>query len=391
MRKQVFLSYRHESQEHVAAVHRLGKLLCDANIPVALDRFYLDEHPGGPDEGGWPKWSEQAANESQCVLIMASEGWFAAYEGTGEPGAGMGAATEADLFRQSLWDEKGRNARIRLAFLHPIAHEKVPIRLRAWHQFHPFDNPEDFSGLVRWLASSLDLEGVEIPQHLWPEPGNFEPEIADRNKKEWPAIVDMLSGRVRERILLIEGPSGVGKSELLRQGKSYARQLTIPVAYVDFRGGMRGLPDVLEQIALDVGEHLPTFASEGATKTYLLRKDLRSLRRPILLIFDTYEGTAENKAVTDWLNQQLLPETETALALAVIIAGQRTPAVANATWRDLATHLLLENINDLAAWRRWASRRYPDVPDQHLEVLVNATKGSPNLMAALCRNLTRAE
>jgi hypothetical protein len=84
-----------------------------------MDQFYLNDHPGGPDEG-WPKWCEDCANKSVCVLIIAFEGWFAAYDKTAEPG-GLGAATEADLFRQALWDEKGNNARIHLAFLHQVA------------------------------------------------------------------------------------------------------------------------------------------------------------------------------------------------------------------------------------------------------------------------------
>jgi hypothetical protein len=56
MRKQVFLSYRHETVEHSRAVFRLAELR-QAAIPVALDQFYLDDNPGGPDEG-WPKWCE---------------------------------------------------------------------------------------------------------------------------------------------------------------------------------------------------------------------------------------------------------------------------------------------------------------------------------------------
>jgi hypothetical protein len=85
MRNQVFLSYRHESDEHSRAVLQLGELLRRAAIPVALDQFYLDDNPGGPDEG-WPKWCEDCANESACVLIVASEGWFSAYNKCGEPG-----------------------------------------------------------------------------------------------------------------------------------------------------------------------------------------------------------------------------------------------------------------------------------------------------------------
>jgi SEFIR domain len=41
MLNQVFLSYRHESFEHVRAVLRLGERLRQAQIPVALDQLTL--------------------------------------------------------------------------------------------------------------------------------------------------------------------------------------------------------------------------------------------------------------------------------------------------------------------------------------------------------------
>ena len=113
MLQHVFISYRHESPEHGRAVRRLGELLRQAKIPVALDQFYLDEFPGGPDLG-WPKWCEDCANESACVLIIGSEGWFAAYEKTAPPGVGLGAASEADVLRQWLYDERGDNSHIPL-------------------------------------------------------------------------------------------------------------------------------------------------------------------------------------------------------------------------------------------------------------------------------------
>src|SRR6476661_5745276 len=99
LKNQVFLSYRQESPNHARAVRRFGELLRQSKMVVALDQFLLDEHPGGPDLG-WPKWCEDCVKESACVLIIASEGWFAAYEKTASPDAGLGAASEADLFRQ---------------------------------------------------------------------------------------------------------------------------------------------------------------------------------------------------------------------------------------------------------------------------------------------------
>src|ERR1700722_16269995 len=103
MLNHVFISYRNESPEHARAVHRLGEVLREAGIPVMLDQFFLEENPGGPNFG-WPKWCEDNASYSKCVVIVASEGWFGAYEKRSQPDVGFGAAAEADYFRQQLWD-----------------------------------------------------------------------------------------------------------------------------------------------------------------------------------------------------------------------------------------------------------------------------------------------
>ncbi len=170
MLNQVFLSYRHESVEHARAVRRLGELLRQANLPIVLDQFYLDEHPGGPDEGGWPKWCEDSANQSACVVIVASAGWFTAYEDPTSAPGGFGAASEARLFRQDMYDQKGNNERIRLAFLRDLPSDTVPHGLRAWHQFRPFESDAELDQLVAWVTQRLGLSGVHSPTVRWPGP-----------------------------------------------------------------------------------------------------------------------------------------------------------------------------------------------------------------------------
>lgn len=385
MRNQVFLSYRHENAEHSRAVLQLGNLLRQAAIPVALDQFYLDDNPGGPDEG-WPKWCEDCANESACVLIVASEGWFSAYNKGGEPG-GLGSATEADIFRQTLWDEKGYNERIRLALLHQVPTDKIPVRLRAWHHFKPFDGDAELQQMIRWVGDRLGLQVTESPPVRWPSPGEFQPDFADREKIEWQAIVDLLAGRSRERILLIEGGSGLGKSLLIRHAAAYAKELGISVVHVDFKGGGVDLAAVLGQFDLDLGMLLPNFSQQGADKTHLLRKDLRALRQPVLIIFDSYEEAAGNKPVADWLRLQFLNEIETAIGLAVIVAGQRIPESASTSWSELTRCLQLEPITKLEHWEPWIERRYPKFRQKgaHIPTVLIIANGNPAVVATLCK------
>jgi hypothetical protein len=389
MRKQVFISYRHESPEHSRAVRRLGEMLRQTGLPVMLDQFYLEDHPGGPDEG-WPKWCEDCANESSSVLIVASHGWFAAYNKNGPPGQGLGAATEADLFRQELWDKKGHNERIRLTFLHVIRIDEVPARLRAWHHFRPFDAPGP-NEMIRWVAGRIDVHVKEEPVVKWPAPVHFQPDLADRNKNEWPAVVDLLAGKSRERILLFEGGSGVGKSKLVRQSAEYARKLGVPHARIDFKGGTLNTENVLDQVDLDLGKYLSNFSQEQPKKSYTLRRDLRALRQPVLLIFDSYEDAAENRDIADWLNVHLLGDLESAPAVAVILTGQKVPERANTNWSELARHFSLLPITELEHWKEWASHRFPTIQEGALDVLLKATGGQPSLMASLCEGIAKAE
>ena len=128
----LFVSYRQESPEHARVVRRLCEKLRQARIPIAFDQFYVDDKPGGPDDG-WPKWCEDSASKSACSLIIASEGWFAAYDKTVPAAEFWAPPRPRQIFSaQKFWDEAGHNSRIRVAFLHPLAADKVPDRLRTW-------------------------------------------------------------------------------------------------------------------------------------------------------------------------------------------------------------------------------------------------------------------
>jgi len=145
--KTLFISYRQESPEHARSVRQLALILRQSKIPVELDQLYLSEHPGGPDEG-WPQWCDGRANKSEAVLIIASHGWFDIYERKEAPGVGCGAAAEAALFQHYLYDEKGENPRIRLAFLDDVPKEHIPARLRAWQSYKLFASSGELDQLV---------------------------------------------------------------------------------------------------------------------------------------------------------------------------------------------------------------------------------------------------
>jgi len=384
--KTLFISYRQESLEHARSVRQLALLLRQAKIPVELDQLYLNEHAGGPNEG-WPQWCEHHANKCEAVLIVASRGWFASYERKEAPGVGCGAAAEAALFQQYLYDEKGENLRIRLAIIDDLPKEEIPPRLRPWQSYKPFASSGELDRLVAWVTQQLGLKDVESPTIRWPKPlPDFEPDIANRHLEEWPAIRDMLSGKLKQRILLLEAESGYGKSELLRQSMDYAKRLGIPVCRLDFRANFSGVDEILGRLDTDLGQHLSNFSREGGNKTHLLIKDLRALRGPVLLLLDSFEKASG--VFQDWVCQNLMAEVEGTLAMTMIVAGQPPlPDAWDIRWRAVAQRLPLGPINEAALWKPWIEKRYPGFREREVDLptLVMASGGVPKTFSDLCR------
>lgn len=149
----MFISYRQESAHQKKQVLNLALQLQAQGIPIELDQLYFQAHSGGPSDG-WPKWCEDRVTQAPKTLIVASPGWFAAYEGKAPIGTGLGAACESGLVRQMLYDAKGINERFRLIFLEAMAADAVPIALRPWHQFMLYKGDSEFSSLLAWLTGS---------------------------------------------------------------------------------------------------------------------------------------------------------------------------------------------------------------------------------------------
>ena len=71
-----------------------------------LDQLFQEENPGGPDDG-WAKWSTDGASKAGCVLIISSAGWCDAWDMNNSPGLGLGAAAEAAVIREQIYEETG--------------------------------------------------------------------------------------------------------------------------------------------------------------------------------------------------------------------------------------------------------------------------------------------
>ncbi len=215
-------------------------------------------------------------------------------------------------------------------------------------------------------------------------------------KDEIVLFWDILEGRRPERILLVEAPSGRGKTLLLMEYRKITAQAGIPCAALDLRVSSVGVHDVLAVMAEEWGwELFPHFRraveemlqptavvsvsgiiqigrpqvqialgqSDLETRkqrqrvlTYALFQDLHAWLKGTaraVLFMDTYNPEGRHRSVEpelqEWLERVFLSHLRRCPGLVVVIAGQQVPPP-NIAWEESCYRLNLPPLDDPNDW-----------------------------------------
>jgi hypothetical protein len=394
----VFLTYRHTNSKHPkhhVQVKELGRRLRSEGLGVILDQFAQEEefNQGGPSvAGGWARWSFAQVEKADKVLIIGSAEYYRVYEGNEREGVGLGAAIEANRIFTQLYQQGGRNERFRVVILGDGDDEKIPEDLSGFHRFFPYRNEEEFRNLVCWLKGSTQVaaESISVASHVitWPQiDRGFQPDFADRSD-EFSFVVSMLSGQTKERILLLEGESSHGKTTFLSECMKYFRRIMPEGTFtvVDFKGNPTR-EGALDTIRLELSPILPSFRKPQGTP-YELRSDLRSLAKPAVIVFDSYEkASSEARQLVEGL---LLGDLESLPAVNVVIAGQYVPDHQRALWAPVVRHFRLGPITEPKDWERFAARHFGVLTAPEIATLTSATAGNPGVLRQMLGTLAAA-
>ncbi|MEM1296787.1 MAG: SUMF1/EgtB/PvdO family nonheme iron enzyme, partial [Verrucomicrobiota bacterium] len=139
----VFISYSHDSEAHRGRVSALANRLKADGIEVTIDIDTADPAIG------WPRWSAANAEHAEKVLMVVTETYKKRFydEGEEDPGKGRGAAHEASVLYQRLYNTKN-NPFCRIVVLEDQDRKFVPIELQRYHTYHA---ENEYSGLVDWI------------------------------------------------------------------------------------------------------------------------------------------------------------------------------------------------------------------------------------------------
>ncbi len=236
--------------------------------------------------------------------------------------------------------------------------------------------------------------------------------LANRTE-ELKLFKQIVTGQNPKRILLIEGESGVGKTNLLGQfahccspGVSCvsidlksAKELGVPyilsalrkrlgrenflqfakqvqefllLSNVEVRDNVMVGQDLQIQVALNVDPETRKFRLVALQEAFF--QDLRAINRSIVIILDTFNEAPPELAV--WLGGGFLSEVVDTPNLRVVIAGQRVPQL-TVEWMADCEYCRLEAIKDVEAWCAFAQTQKFPFPKEAVKAIILTFQGQP--------------
>ena len=121
---EVFVSYSHDTLEHISAVRELSDRLREDGIDCVLDQY---EH--SPPEG-WPRWMDGKIHTCRYVLMVCTEAYCRRVMGTEAPGVGHGVRWEGNLIYQHIYDAGSMNVKFIPVVLKDTDRPHVPTPVR---------------------------------------------------------------------------------------------------------------------------------------------------------------------------------------------------------------------------------------------------------------------
>jgi len=104
----VFISYSHDSQEHVDRVLTLSDRLRADGIDCHIDQYEVS-----PPEG-WAQWMVNQIEDADFVLVVCTEIYERRFRGREEPSKGLGAQWEGAIITQEIYDAAAHNTVVSL-------------------------------------------------------------------------------------------------------------------------------------------------------------------------------------------------------------------------------------------------------------------------------------
>jgi hypothetical protein len=140
----VFISYSHDSDEHVEAVLDFSNRLRSDGVDARIDRY--EQFP----PQGWPRWMQQQVEEANFVLLVCTATYRNRVEGREE----KAATWEGLVILQLLYGRTMSNCKFVPLLFGETKADAIPLVLQTYQRFRI---PAQYDALYRLLTSQPEL------------------------------------------------------------------------------------------------------------------------------------------------------------------------------------------------------------------------------------------
>lgn len=151
----VFISYSHDSKEHVLRVLDLSNKLRSEGIDCVLDQY-----ENSPSEG-WPKWMDKNIRNSQFVIMICTEPYYRRVMGEEEPEKGLGVMWESKLIYQHIYNTGAENTKFIPVIFSQSHRSYIPTPLQS-ATYHCVETQEGYDDLYSCLRNKPKVYKPEL-------------------------------------------------------------------------------------------------------------------------------------------------------------------------------------------------------------------------------------
>ena len=198
MAPRVFISYTHDTQEHMDRVWAMSEKLRNDGVDCRID-----QHEESPAEG-WPRWCRNPVQESQFVLIGCTETYHRRYEGKEKTGKGLGGQWEGFVITQELYEAEGKSTKFIPVVFSSVDSQYIPVELRGATHYN-LSETKNYDKLFRRITNQPERKPAAVAPRvrLIPTPAetvgqNDQDDVIWRQQEQQLAWIEQ---RRRERVI----------------------------------------------------------------------------------------------------------------------------------------------------------------------------------------------
>ncbi len=205
MAPRVFISYSHDTPDHMDRIWALSERLRGDGVDSRIDQ--QEESPAE----GWPRWCRNQVQEAQYVLVACSETYQRRYEGKEQAGKGLGGQWEGFVITQELYQAAAQSIKFVPVIFSADDGQFIPIELRG--ATHYDLGTGDYETLFRRVTSQPARTATPVADKVRAMP-TLERKSSSSNKP-----VTTTSPKQVFTVPLPENPFFTGREEVLAELK----------------------------------------------------------------------------------------------------------------------------------------------------------------------------